>query len=84
MLGRGVEGKTQAILEALTACVRPNKGAKFQSQAAKVLSFFKKDGHIDPELFALFLTSGVYKKYADRLLLPEQIDEEDIEPYPGT
>ena len=42
------------------------------------MSFMKKDQHIDPELFELFLTSGIYKKYAERFLKPEQIDEVDI------
>ncbi|MFZ2123578.1 MAG: hypothetical protein WA012_01670 [Rhodoferax sp.] len=39
---------------------------------------FKKDGHIDPVLFDLLLTSGVYQRYAEKYLLPEQIDEVDI------
>jgi hypothetical protein len=41
----------------------------------------KKDKHIDPDLFELFLTSGVYKQYADNYLTPEQNDEVDISPY---
>ena len=40
-----------------------------------------KDQHIDPDLFELFLTSGVYREYADMFLLPEQIDEIDIAQY---
>jgi HD-GYP domain-containing protein (c-di-GMP phosphodiesterase class II) len=72
------------IFEALTASDRPYKEAKSLSESVKILSFFKKDGHIDPEIFDLFLTTGVYKKYAERFLLPEQIDEVEIEPYLGT
>jgi hypothetical protein len=45
------------------------------------MSFMRKDQHIDPELFELFLRSGVYKQYAERFLLEEQIDEVNIEPY---
>ena len=37
-----------------------------------------EDAHIDDELFKLFLTSGIYKEYADRFLDPSQIDEVDI------
>ena len=37
--------------------------------------------HIDEDLFKLFLTSGVYKDYAKMYLLPEQLDEVDIEQY---
>lgn len=71
------------IFEALTASDRPYKKPKSLSEAIKILSFFKKDGHIDPDLFDLFLTSGVYREYADRFLGPEQVDEVDIEGYLG-
>ena len=69
------------IFEALTASDRPYKKAKSLSESIKILSFFKKDGHIDPDLFDLFLRSGVYKRYAERFLMPEQIDEVDIARY---
>jgi HD-GYP domain-containing protein (c-di-GMP phosphodiesterase class II) len=71
------------IFEALTACDRPYKKAKTLSEAIKILSFFKKDSHIDSELFDLFLSTGVYKKYADQYLLPDQMDEVEIEQYMG-
>ncbi|ARJ67232.1 chemotaxis protein [Magnetospirillum sp. ME-1] len=71
------------IFEALTASDRPYKKAKTLSECVKILSFFKKDKHIDPELFDLFLTSGVYRRYAERYLKPEQIDEVDISLYLG-
>ena len=45
------------------------------------MGFMEKDAHIDGELFKLFLGSGVYKEYADRYLLPEQMDEVDIASY---
>ena len=48
------------------------------------MSFMKKDQHIDPELFDLFLRSGVYREYADRFMKPEQIDRVDIEQYLGS
>jgi hypothetical protein len=41
----------------------------------------KKDAHIDPDLFQLFLTSGVWKTYAEKFLAPEQMDEFDIQQY---
>jgi len=71
------------IFEALTASDRPYKKAKTLSESVKILYMFKKDRHIDPVLFDLFLTSGVYKVYADRFLQPEQVDEVDITPYLG-
>jgi len=69
------------IFEALTASDRPYKKAKTLTESIKILSFFKKDRHIDPVLFDLFLTSGVYLEYARRYLQPEQIDEVDIARY---
>ncbi len=69
------------IFEALSAADRPYKAAKKLSDCIKIMSFMKKDAHIDADLFQLFLTSGVYKTYAERFLQPEQLDEVDIEPY---
>ncbi|MBL4721688.1 MAG: HD domain-containing protein, partial [Alphaproteobacteria bacterium] len=69
------------IFEALTASDRPYKKPKTLSESVRILSFFKKDGHIDPDLFDLFLTSGAYKRYADEFLDPSQIDEVDIGSY---
>jgi hypothetical protein len=66
------------IFEALTARDRPYKTPKKLSECIKILSFMKKDQHIDPDLFDLFLTSGVYLDYAKEFLMPEQIDEVDI------
>ena len=71
------------IFEALTASDRPYKNGKTLSEAVKILSFFKKDQHIDPDLFDLLLTSGVYRQYAERYLKPEQIDDVNVEAYLG-
>jgi HD-GYP domain-containing protein (c-di-GMP phosphodiesterase class II) len=71
------------IFEALTASDRPYKKAKSLSEAVKILFSFKKDQHIDADLFDLFLTSGVYRQYAERYLAPGQLDEVDITPYLG-
>jgi HD-GYP domain-containing protein (c-di-GMP phosphodiesterase class II) len=69
------------IFEALTASDRPYKSSKTLSDSVKILSFFKKDKHIDADLFDLFLRSGVYQRYAERFLKPEQIDHVEIEKY---
>jgi HD-GYP domain-containing protein (c-di-GMP phosphodiesterase class II) len=63
------------IFEALTAVDRPYKKGKTLSQALKILTFMRKDQHIDPDLFALFIRSGVYRRYAEKYLKPDQIDE---------
>jgi HD-GYP domain-containing protein (c-di-GMP phosphodiesterase class II) len=69
------------IFEALTASDRPYKPPKKLSDAIKIMSFMKKDSHIDGDLFELFLTSGIYKKYAERFLGQGQIDEVNISQY---
>ncbi len=69
------------IFEALTASDRPYKKAKTLGEAIRILSFMKNDRHIDPDLFELFLTSGLWRTYGERFLKPEQLDEVDISTY---
>jgi len=69
------------IFEALTAADRPYKKGKTLSEAIKIMSFMKKDQHIDPDLFDLFLRSGIYREYAERFMEPGQIDEVNIAQY---
>lgn len=71
------------IFEALTASDRPYKKAKTLSEAIEILNHFKRDGHIDPNLFDLFLTSGTCQRYAEQFLRPDQIDDVDIDRYLG-
>ena len=71
------------IFEALTAADRPYKKAKTLSESIKIMNFMKKDQHIDPDLFDLFLQSGVYLEYAKKFLAEAQIDEVDIAQYVG-
>jgi HD-GYP domain-containing protein (c-di-GMP phosphodiesterase class II) len=65
------------IFEALTARDRPYKKGKTLSEALEIMGYMKRDGHIDPDLLDLFVTSGVYRRYAEQFLDPEQIDEVD-------
>ncbi len=71
------------IFEALTASDRPYKKAKPLSEAIRILSYMNEDAHIDPDIFRLFLQSGVWKQYAEKYLAPEQLDEVDIQRYLG-
>jgi len=71
------------IFEALTASDRPYKKAKSLSEALKIMYRMKREKHIDPDLFDLFLTSGVYLAYAQAHLDPDQIDDVDINQYLG-
>ncbi len=69
------------IFEALTAVDRPYKLGKTLSEALRIMARMCEEGHIDPELFALFLRAGVYHRYAEGFLRPEQIDAVRIEDY---
>lgn len=62
------------VFEALTAPDRPYKKGKTLSEAMKIMEFMVKDYHIDPDLFAFFKESGVYRWYAEKFINPEQID----------
>jgi HD-GYP domain-containing protein (c-di-GMP phosphodiesterase class II) len=66
------------IFEALTASDRPYKPPKTLSSSLRIMSSFRDDGHICPDLFDLFLTSGAFRTYGEQHLQPEQVDEVDI------
>jgi HD-GYP domain-containing protein (c-di-GMP phosphodiesterase class II) len=65
------------VFEALTAADRPYKPPKKLSETMKIMGFMKKENHLDPEIFDLFVTSGVYRRYAERYMPPEYIDAVD-------
>ena len=62
------------IFEALTAHDRPYKKAMPLSQALDILRGFKERGHIDPDLYEVFVRQQVYRQYAEAFLSPEQRD----------
>jgi len=72
-----VQAKMMAIadiFEALTAEDRPYKDGKKLSQAMRIMGFMRNDSHIDPDLFEIFVTEGIYKKYAKQYVNESQID----------
>jgi HD-GYP domain-containing protein (c-di-GMP phosphodiesterase class II) len=71
------------IFEALTAKDRPYKKGKTLSESLHILGKFKLNGHIDPDLFDIFIRRRVYTKYAEQFLDPEQIDQVDESKIPG-
>jgi HD-GYP domain-containing protein (c-di-GMP phosphodiesterase class II) len=71
------------IFEALTAKDRPYKPGKTLSESLIILGKFKLGGHIDPDLFDVFIREKVYLDYARQFLPPEQIDEVDLSKIPG-
>ena len=71
------------IFEALTAKDRPYKKGKTLTESLTILGKFKLGGHIDPDLFDVFIREKVYLDYAKQFLSPEQIDDVDLSKIPG-
>ncbi|PQO96687.1 phosphohydrolase [Massilia phosphatilytica] len=71
------------IFEALTARDRPYKKGKTLSESLHILGKFALNGHIDPDLFDIFVRQKVYLKFARKNLDPSQIDHVDEAAIPG-
>ena len=71
------------IFEALTSNDRPYKKGKMLSECLGILGFMKMDGHIDPDIFDVFIKEKVYMRYAQEFLPKNQIDEIDESKIPG-
>jgi len=71
------------IFEALTAKDRPYKKGKTLSESLQILGKFRMNGHIDEDLFDVFIRKKVYLRYAEMFLDPEQIDSVDESLIPG-
>jgi HD-GYP domain-containing protein (c-di-GMP phosphodiesterase class II) len=44
------------------------------SQALSIMESFKSGGHIDPDLYEIFVKHGVHQRYGKQFLKPEQLD----------
>ena len=66
------------VFEALTASDRPYKSPKTLGQSLEIMKKMAGEGHIDRELFRIFVASGAALRYAERFLAPEQIDTRDL------
>jgi len=71
------------VFEALTASDRPYKKAMSLTQSLSILGRMKLEGHVDPDLFDVFMHEKIYLKYARDFLDPAQIDDVDLESIPG-
>ena len=71
------------IFEALTAKDRPYKRGKTLSESLKILGNFRLNGHIDPDLFDIFVRKKIYLRYAEQFLDPDQRDQVDEAKIPG-
>lgn len=69
------------IFEALTANDRPYKEPKKLSQVLEIMQSMKNNGHIDPNLYEVFIRAGVYKDYAEQYIDKIQIDDFNSEDY---
>lgn len=81
-----VQAKVMAIadiFEALSAKDRPYKHGKTLTESLEILGKFSLGGHIDPDLFDVFVRQKVYLEYARQFMDPAQIDEVDLSQIPG-
>jgi len=63
------------IFEALTASDRPYKETKTITESLTIMKRMKDTGHIDPDIFDIFVRNEVYLDYADKFLVKAQIDQ---------
>ncbi|CAH0232592.1 3'3'-cGAMP-specific phosphodiesterase 1 [Massilia sp. Bi118] len=71
------------IFEALTAADRPYKKGKTLSESLAILGKFAQNGHIDPDLFDIFVREKVYLKFAQEHMDAHQVDPVDESTIPG-
>jgi HD-GYP domain-containing protein (c-di-GMP phosphodiesterase class II) len=71
------------IFEALTARDRPYKKGKPLSESLRILGNFAVNGHIDPDLFDIFIRSKIYLEFAHKNMDARQIDQIDEAQIPG-
>ncbi|MGB0662498.1 MAG: HD domain-containing phosphohydrolase [Pontibacterium sp.] len=71
------------IFEALTAADRPYKPGMLLSQTMNIMGRMVVEGKLDADLFALFIDSGAYLKYAKSHMAERQIDTIDKDMLPG-
>ena len=62
------------VFEALTARDRPYRKENTLSQALEILGLMVEDNRLDADLFDLFVKEKIYLDYAEKELIPSQID----------
>lgn len=71
------------IFEALTAGDRPYKKSMSLQDALNILGNMKLDGHIDPDLFDVFMDAKIYEQYAKEYLGTDALQPVDLDNIPG-
>jgi HD-GYP domain-containing protein (c-di-GMP phosphodiesterase class II) len=67
------------VFEALTAADRPYKSTKTVMQSLIIMANMGKEHHLDVVLLRYFIQNELWKSYAEKYLLPNQIDEVDVD-----
>jgi len=62
------------VFEALSAPDRPYKEALSLSQVLQIMTQMVEEGHLDKDLFEVFVKKKAYLPYAQKFLSPEQMD----------
>lgn len=67
------------FFEALTSADRPYKKGNKLSESLRIIAVTVRMGETDPDLFDLFLDTGLFRHFARDYVAPSQIDEVNIE-----
>ena len=67
------------VFEALTARDRPYKPGMSLKRALSILESMRDEGHIDGDLFEVFVRDKVYLRYAAEYMHPDQIDDDLVD-----
>jgi response regulator RpfG family c-di-GMP phosphodiesterase len=62
------------IFEALTAADRPYKKPMKLTQALGIMKRMSEEGHIDPDLYEVFISEKIYSDYGQQFLNEDQLD----------
>ena len=69
------------VFEALTAKDRPYKRGKMLSEALEIMKKMSDSGHIDSDIFEIFIKQNIFREYAKQYMDQKQIDEIDEKNY---
>ena len=69
------------VFEALSAKDRPYKKPKKLSEILQIMQNMKNIGHLDPDIYNLFIKRKIYAEYAEQYMDKEQIDQINPEEY---
>jgi HD-GYP domain-containing protein (c-di-GMP phosphodiesterase class II) len=67
------------VFEALTAADRPYKSTKTVMQSLTIMATMGKEQHLDVGLLRYFIQHELWRSYAQKYLLPDQLDEVNVE-----